>query len=590
MDENRKLNSSSDDGIGADNENLFARKRENNSATPAHPAYNQRPASPAGSQRPVNPQARVQRPASTMAGASRPVQGQQPRPSGARPAPQAGAQRPVSPNAGAQQRPIASRPVQGQSAAQRPVAQRPVNPQNPQNPQAGNSRPPQNPAARPAAAQPAPQKPVPAPAPSPYTQRRTPTGGVIIPEGGETMVAPAPVAESTAKREPVASTSVKPREKANTEKKNDKQKNAKAGADMMVGIVKAIAYMVVILVVSVFISIFVIRVGNDVFAFVKSDEAVDITIPEDATVSEIADILHENGIINFPGIFKMYAGYKKEKGPFVAGDYTITPSMSYDDLRRAFKEQVVTGTVWVTIPEGYTTDEIIDLLVENGIGKRDKYIDVINSYDFDYWFIDELEKNGISDDRAYRLDGYLFPDTYEFYKASSEETVINRLLKRFNEVFVEDYRTKAQELGYTVDEILRIASLVEKEAGGMGDFMYVSSVFHNRLKNPTYYPRMESDATTVYAIQIATGKRPDKITPEDNDFDHPYNTYIYKGLTPGPITNPSASAIRYALYPADTNYYYFITDNAGKIYFASGITEHEQNIALVRKINEQLAG
>jgi len=416
-----------------------------------------------------------------------------------------------------------------------------------------------------------------------------------VPGNNETVVAPAPRPAKNPQQPAPAEPEPKVKEKSpeeqknGGEKKNDKQKNAKAGADMMIGIVKAIAYMVVILVVSVFISIFVIRVGNDVFAFVKSDEAVDVTIPEDAKVSDIAQILHDNGIISFPGVFKMYASIKKDKGPFVAGDYTVSPSMSYDDLRRAFKEQVVTGTVWITIPEGYTTDEIIDLLVENGIGKREKYIEVINNYDFDYWFVKELEEKGVSDDRAYRLDGYLFPDTYEFYKASSEETVINRLLKRFDEVFVEDYRTKAGELGYTVDEILTIASLVEKEAGGMGDFMYVSSVFHNRLNNPAYYPRMESDATTVYAIQIATGKRPDKVTPEDNKFDHPYNTYIYSGLTPGPITNPSASAIRYALYPADTNYYYFITDNAGKVYYASGIGEHEQNIALVKKINEQLA-
>ncbi len=570
MDENRRINTSSEDGIGVDNENLFARKRENSGSAPAQPAYNQRrPAPASGAQGRPAP-----RPAAPQPGAQRPAS---PQP-GVRPAnPQARAPRPVSPQPG-------QRPAAPQAGAPRPAV-----------PQQGGQRPAQNPAGvRPAAPQPAPQKkPAPAPAPSPYRQRRAPTGGVTIPEAGETMVAPAsvsPTAEGAVKRETESSNAVKPRDNGKGEKKSDKQKNAKAGADMMVGIVKAIAYMVVILVVSVFISIFVIRVGNDVFAFVKSDEAVDVTIPEDATVSDIAKILHENGIISFPGVFKMYASIKEEKGPFVAGDYTISPSMSYDDLRRAFKEQVVTGTVWITIPEGYTTDEIIDLFVENGIGKREKYIEVINNYDFDYWFIDELEKNEISKDRAYRLDGYLFPDTYEFYKASSEESVINRLLKRFNEVFVEDYRTKAAELGYTVDEILTIASLVEKEAGGMGDFMYVSSVFHNRLNNSSYYPRMESDATTVYAIQIATGKRPDKVTPEDNKFDHPYNTYIYKGLTPGPITNPSASAIRYALYPADTNYYYFITDNAGKVYFASGITEHEQNIALVKKINEQLAG
>ncbi len=549
MDENRKANTPE---VGEENENLFARKKEGVQPASSQPAYSQRRASPAprvaGNEETV-----VRRPAPSAPRAN----GQRP---GVRPSPVANADSSRVPQCPPRQRPVMQsdeRP-QHQQAQQRPGMQQGERVQG-----------------RPAS-----------PASSPaYRQRRAPTGiQESLPTRKDAVVAPIPPAE--AEKKPVSvSKKVK---KADKEKKNDSHKNEKAGADMMVSIVKAIAYMVIVLVVSVFISIFVIRVGNDVFAFVKSDEAIDITIPEEADVGDIAEILSDNGIISFPGVFKMYATIKHDKGPFVAGDYTVSPSMSYDDLRYAFKEQVVTGTVWITIPEGYTTDEIIDLMVENGIGKREKYIDVINNYDFDYWFIDELEKSQLKEGRVYRLEGYLFPDTYEFYKSSSEEMVIGRLLKRFDEVFVEDYRTKAYELGYTVDEILTIASLVEKEAGGMGDFMYVSSVFHNRLNNPTYYPRLESDATTVYAIQLATGQRPEKVTPDDNKFEHPYNTYINSGLTPGPITNPSASAIRYALYPAKTGYYYFITDNAGKVYFASGITEHENNIALVKKINEQL--
>lgn len=361
--------------------------------------------------------------------------------------------------------------------------------------------------------------------------------------------------------------------------------STKAGADMMVSIVKGIIYMVLVLVVSVFISIFAIRVGNDVFAFVKSDEQIDITIPENATTAEIADILYDNGIIKYPSVFKMYASLKHEKGDYLGGTYTVSPSLSYDKLRGKFKKQIETGTCWITIPEGYTTDEIIDLMVENGIGEREKYIDVINNYDFDYWFVEELKTNGVPDSRAYRLDGYLFPDSYQFYKASSEVTVINRLLARFNEVFVEDYRTRASELGYTVDQILTIASMVEKEAARAADFMNVSSVFHNRLHDPYNFPKMQSDATTVYAIQIATGQRPKDVAPEDNNYDSPYNTYLYEGLPPGPITNPSASAIRYALYPANTNYKYFVSAKNGTTLFAATKGEHDANIETVRKMN-----
>ena len=592
MDENRNNMNNTD--LTLDTEAILRKRKEGQPApqrpapsqmqrrpAPQNPASVRRP-SPDGQPRPAQrregqaaqrpqgaaPQRRVPPNCPMRGAAGQPPQGGQPRPRPAQP----NVARPAGPDEGAVRRP-APRP--------RPVQEKPKDEalHVKATPVATFQEPASAPSPAPA---PAPEQPVSTPKAAPvpsYQQRRmAATHAKATPEAQSTVVASK--ANDGGKEKPQEKKKEKPQV-------TDKQKNAKAGADMMVGIVKAMAYMAVILVVSVFISIFVIRIGNDVFAFVKSDEAVDVTIPENADIGDIADILSDNGIINFPGIFKMYAGIKKDSGEFIAGDYTVSPSMSYDDLRHAFKKQAVTGTVWITIPEGYSIDEIIDLMVENGIGERDKYIDVINNHDFDYWFIDELEKNPPKDGRAYRLEGYLFPDTYEFYKASTEEMVINRLLARFDEVFVDDYRTKAKELGYTVDEVLTIASLIEKEAGGAGDFMYVSSVFHNRLKNPATYPRLESDATTVYAIQVATGVRPDKVTPEDNEFVHPYNTYLNAGLMPGPITNPSASAIRYALYPANTTYYYFITDNNGKVYYASGITEHNQNIALVKQINSQ---
>ncbi len=361
---------------------------------------------------------------------------------------------------------------------------------------------------------------------------------------------------------------------------------SRLGADMMANSVKAITYIVLVLVVAIFISIFVIRVGNDVFAFVKSEDTVDITIPEDATTQDIATILYDNGIISYPNIFKLYAAVKKEAGDYLAGDYTVSPSMSYDELRQEFKPKAAEGTSWITIPEGYTTDEIIDLMVSYGIGERETYIDVINNYDFDYWFVDELEAGGIPEGRYYRLDGYLFPDTYQFYNSSSEVTVIDKLLSRFNQVFVEDYRTRAAELGYSIDQILSIASLIEKEAGTADDYRKISSVFHNRLNRPDLHPKLQSDASTAYAMQMITGERPKTITPDDNNnTDSPYNTYLHNGLPPGPISNPSASAIRYALYPMDSNYYYFVSANNGMTFYASTLVEHNRNIQQVAQIN-----
>ena len=355
------------------------------------------------------------------------------------------------------------------------------------------------------------------------------------------------------------------------------------GSNAIISIIKAITYIVSIIVVSVFLAVFIILVGNDVYAFVKDDRVVEITIPEYATVNDISAILYENGLIEYPTVFKLYTNLnmsdkEKEQGiNFVAGAYSLTPMKNYVELISAFKPQKPRGTSRITIPEGYTTDQIINLFVSKGIGTKEGYVDVINNYDFDYWFIDELEENGWKDGRYYRLDGYLFPDTYEFYNASSEEVVIGKLLRRFNEVFVDSYAQKAKELGYTVDELLTLASMIEKEGGTQSDFFNISSVFNNRLKNPANYPYLESDATIVYALEHETGEHVNP-THEHTAYETPYNTYTNRGLPPGPIANPSASAIRAALYPADTNYYYFYSVSSSVTLYASTYTEHLANI------------
>jgi len=350
------------------------------------------------------------------------------------------------------------------------------------------------------------------------------------------------------------------------------------GGNTVVSVVKAVVYMIFVIVVSAFLSVAIIAVGNDVFAFVKNDVAVDVTIPEYASLDNVAEILFENDVIAYPQVFKLYAQLKKDDGKFVAGDYQVTPMLNYDELLDSFKEQPKSGISRITIPEGYTTDEIINLMVSYGIGTREGYVEAIQNYDFDYWFLDELEANGISEDRLYRLDGYLFPDTYDFYNSSSEVSVLNKLLKRFGQIFTKEYKLQGETMGYTVDQILMIASLIEKEAGYPSEFFNVSSVFHNRLNNRWNYPKLESDASIVYAIQHLTGERPQRI---DTNYDTPYNTYLYNGLPPGPIANPSASAILAALSPSNTEFYFFVSDGS-RTYFSETKEEHDAFIEEIR--------
>ena len=349
------------------------------------------------------------------------------------------------------------------------------------------------------------------------------------------------------------------------------------GGNTVLSIVKAIVYIIFVIIISVFLALGIILVGNDVFAFVKSDEVVEVTIPEYATLDQVAQILYENDIIKYPDIFKLYAVYKKDDGEFLPGTYSVNGMMNYDTLLGEFKEKIVFSTVDVTIPEGYTTDEIIDLFVNQyGIGTKEGFIDVIQNYDFDYWFIDELEENGRMENRIYRLDGYLFPDTYQFYTSTNEVTVIGKMLKRFSQIFTKEYRNQCAEFGYSVDEMITLASMIEKEAASPSEFFLVSSVFHNRLNNKWNFPRLESDATVLYVLRHESGEKI-TLTADDLKYDTPYNTYMYEGLPPGPIANPSASAMLAALSPQTTNYYYFVA-NKGKTYFSETKAQHDAYI------------
>ena len=358
------------------------------------------------------------------------------------------------------------------------------------------------------------------------------------------------------------------------------------GGNTVLSVIKAIVYIIFVLVSAVALSVFGISVANDIFAFVKSDEAIQVTIPQNATLDEVAEELAAEGVIRYPRIFKLYAIYKvHDDMEYIGGEYTVSPMTNYSGLLAEFKEKEVTGTVRITIPEGFTTDDIIDLFVNRyGIGTREGFVDVIQNYDFsDYWFVRELSENGINPNRIYRLDGYLFPDTYDFYLNSSEQTVINRLLRRFSQIFTREYRNQCAELGFTVDQIVTLASMIEKEAAAPSEFFNVSSVFHNRLKLPDVFPRMESDATVVYAIEHDTGER-----TVDLHYNTPYNTYMYDGLPPGPIANPSASAMLAALMVPETSFYYFVSGN-GVTYFSETKEEHDRHIEEIRQAEAALS-
>ncbi|MBQ4136996.1 MAG: endolytic transglycosylase MltG [Clostridia bacterium] len=344
----------------------------------------------------------------------------------------------------------------------------------------------------------------------------------------------------------------------------------------LTSVAKAVIYLVAVFAVSIALAFAIISVANDVFAFVKSDEPVTVVVPENCDTETLAEILAESGAIKYPKIFNFYIQFKKKEGEYLPGTYQISPMLNYDYMIYEFKEKApARTTVVVTIPEGYSTEQIVKLLVDKGLGTYEGYKRAINEYDFKYKFLENADS--FSADRYWRLDGYLYPDTYYYYSDSTEETVIYKMLENFNNKFTEEYYARAEELGMTVDELITLASMIQKEVRFADEFGNVSSVFHNRLKSPAYYPYLDSDATIVYAIEHDTGERPK--TLEDTSYESPYNTYKNRGLPPGPIANPSIEAIRYAMYPSKTSYYYFVSGPDGRTVFSRNYDEHQAAIA-----------
>lgn len=355
---------------------------------------------------------------------------------------------------------------------------------------------------------------------------------------------------------------------------------------MVLSVLKALVYIAFVLVVSGFLAVYGIRVANDIFAFVKDEITVEVYIPDGATLDDVADAFYTEGLVESADWFKLYTQFKNRDRDltFVGGTYTLNSTMNYNTLIAAVTPRGGRTIVSVLIPEGYTVDQIIDLLVSQGIGTREGYIEAIQNYDYNYEFLDVLESIEKKDGRKYRLEGYLFPAKYDLYKDSGEVAVIDKMLAAFQANFTDVYSDRLTELGMNMDEVVTLASIIQREARFSSDMYYISGVFHNRLNNAATFPYLDSDATIQYALP----EHKEELTREDLKIDSPYNTYLYPGLTPGAICNPGLEAITAALYPEDklmesrgVKSYYFVAGYDGYSLFGANASEHENNKAKV---------
>lgn len=288
-----------------------------------------------------------------------------------------------------------------------------------------------------------------------------------------------------------------------------------------------------------------------------------IVIPKGSGLKSIAGILEEENLIKDSLIFELYCKLNDKSDNIKAGKYSIKTSMSVPEIVEAISNSgnAIVDTVKFTIPEGYKQDQIVEKLSSLGVVSREEIEAALDSKKYNYDFIGQIP------DREKKLEGYLFPDTYEIYKDATAEDIIDKLLGRFNKVFTEEYRNRAKEMGMTVDQVVVLASIIEREAKLDNERNTISAVFQNRLKKNML---LQSCATVQYLFK----EQKEVLTYKDLEIKSPYNTYINIGLPPGPIASPGLKSIEAALYPEDTDYLYFVARNDGSHIFTKTYSEH----------------
>ena len=295
-----------------------------------------------------------------------------------------------------------------------------------------------------------------------------------------------------------------------------------------------------------------------------------VEVVADDTVETVAGKLKDAGLIEYTWFFKLYANITGAEEKIGMGTHTLNTDMDYHALvlgMRSSAGNMTAETVSVTIPEGYTVAQTIAVLAKNGVNTEAALTAAAQTADFDYPFIDN-ESEDIS-----RLEGYLFPDTYEFYVNEKPENALNRLIKNFNSKMDDELLAIWEAKGYDLKKIVTIASLIEKETDGT-DQSRIASVIYNRLDGPGDKAGtnglLQVDASLLYGLPGHEGA----ITQTDLETDTPYNLYKYAGLPPTPIANPGLNAIEAALEPEETGYYYYALGKDGKHHYSSTYNEH----------------
>lgn len=296
----------------------------------------------------------------------------------------------------------------------------------------------------------------------------------------------------------------------------------------------------------------------------RSNAAAVVEIPKGSSLAAVSAILSQNGVVRSPRMFALYGRVSGAAGRLHAGEYEFARGMTMKEVM----DKIVRGDVKrysFTVIEGWNLRDIDKMLRSKPFvtpAIADEFMRLV--YDPNY--ITTLGFPGISS-----LEGYLFPDTYLIARPKGARDIIDPMIKRYRAIFTDALRQRAQEMGMTEHQVITLASIIEKETGRADERPIISSVFHNRLKKGI---QLATDPTVIYGIENFDGnlRRSDLTRPG------PYNTYLNPGLPPGPIASPGAESIRAALYPAQTNYLYFVSRNDGSHYFSQTMAQHARAV------------
>jgi len=314
---------------------------------------------------------------------------------------------------------------------------------------------------------------------------------------------------------------------------------------------KIMPYIIIMLLIVLTFFYSIIQLMEPVAVSADVADIVRVEIPKGSTTTQIGRILKDNGLIKNSVLFRILTNIKGYEGTYMAGTYILTNDMDINRIMEEMAEgNVYIDTIRFTIPEGYELRQIAELLDGKGIADKEEFLKESREGKFNFEFFKRIP------DRENRLEGYIFPDTYEVYVGESVHSIISRMLTRFEEV-VRGIGLLDNDLeDKTIDDIVILASIIEKEAANDSERPIVSAVFYNRIKKGI---RLESCATVEYLLE----ERKPRLTYDDLEIESPYNTYLVYGLPAGPIASPGIESLKAALHPADVDYLYFVLQKDG---------------------------